>query len=127
METNKRPRGIALRRGQIFTADFIIATSLLVVGLGALLQSTQSAQTSAATRIQTYSGLSDPLAEMIAQNLAYNAPLNNNYCVRWGNGTDSCSGFNCDHWGGNLLATTRLARCTGTAGGYCLLSVYTCE
>lgn len=114
------------RRGQVFTADFIIAVSILVVGLGALLQSAELSERSAAVRVNTFSSLSDPLAEMIATGKPYLAPTN--YCVRYSNGTSyaSCNTFSCDYFGGNTFLTQRMVTCTGGTG-FCLLRVYTCQ
>ncbi len=113
-------------RGQVFTADFIIAVSILVVGLGAILQSSELSITSAVNRVSITSSLSDPLAAMVVENKSFIAP--NMYCINYGNGTTvgPCASFNCDLYGGNTFVTQRLVACNSTTNS-CTLTVSTCQ
>lgn len=113
-------------KGQIFTADFVIAVSVLVIGLGAILQSSELGITSASNRISISSSLSDPLAAMIVENKTFIAP--NPYCASYSNGTTfgECTNFNCDFQGGNTFITQRLIPCE-SATNSCTLTVFTCQ
>lgn len=120
-------------RGQVFTADFIVAVAVLVIGLGMLLQTVELSQREAASA--RISSLSDPLAQMIVDNASFIAPK---YCISPKENCGDLAVFNCTENGGNVFVTRRLvddpAICNGSFNWnlcgfsqYCEMSVYTCE
>jgi hypothetical protein len=138
MSNNLKLRKISRgQRGQLFSVDFILAVAFLVIGLGAVLQTSAAIQQSSASRAQITSDLAVPLSQMIANGEPFIAP-STPYCVRWSNQTDamdnpSCHSFSCGPSGGNIYASQRLIQCYNSTfvppalNGTCLMTVYTCE
>ncbi|MFH1106393.1 MAG: hypothetical protein V1787_00705 [Candidatus Micrarchaeota archaeon] len=107
-------------RAQVFSIDFVVATTILLLGLGIALQTVDLVQKDA----DTYANMQTNNAETVAEGLmrsvegfANHSP----YCFRYSNGTSTCGGFSCAF---NTFTATRLVNCEGAV---CSMEVRTCE
>lgn len=127
-------------RGQLFTADVIIAVAILAVGLGAILQHAEIVSREASDRIL----LSSPQAPALAEAIASKQPLIPfHHCAKYivdssgtTNGTDACSDASCSSCatfdltcsGGRVFVSQRLTNCTITGvESACELEVHSCQ
>lgn len=111
-------------RGQLFTADLLVAVAVVVLVLGITLHTSE-----ALTRgVFKQADLSASAPQAIAQGIVAGQPFHLNYssyCLHYSNGTGNCSSIGCPS--GNLLGSRRLVNCTdSSAGNNCVLEVMAC-
>lgn len=113
-----------MKRAQLFSADFVIAVSVLILAIGISVHSLDSMQRQA----HSISGVTDRTAQSVAQHFvssiqagAFKYPPN--YCYTFSNGTDTCQTLVC----GSTKHTARRVVVCNPPGSPCLLEVFVCE
>lgn len=111
-------------RGQLFTADLLVAVSVIILVLGISLHVSEALSRGVFKQAE----LSAAAPEAIAEGLVASQPFHLNlsrYCFLYSNGTGNCSGISCPS--GNVLASRRLVNCTDSSNdNNCVLEVRTC-
>ncbi len=107
-------------KAQVFSIDFVMASAILLLSLGIVLQTIDLAQKNA----DVYASLNTNNVEIIARNLTAKIPGFQNYtpyCWKKSDGTENtCGGFSCN---GSIFTATRLYKCGDNP---CSLEVRTC-
>lgn len=111
------------KRGQFFSADFIIAVLILTAALGTALHLHEFAARTSSRTLELAANDAEMIAEALANNAAIAVPASLAYCFQYSNGTGNCSAFAC---GGNAYAARRLVECTGSVKEFCALEVRAC-
>jgi hypothetical protein len=112
--------GDRMKKGQLFTMDFMVAVAMLTAGIGFTLQLNELVHRNASLQAELVSNNADVIAEAFALNRTLSAPVN--FCRYYGNGTTDCTSFSCAK---NIFSARRLVPCIGSS--VCLLEVRTCE
>ena len=106
-------------RGQLVSADAVIAIAVIAVVAGFATSSAQAALAAGAKHAEISSTLADAIAASVAEGIELKTlPA---HCLRYSNGTDGCAGFECP---ADVFSSRRMVGCGGRA---CLLEVLACE
>lgn len=113
-----------LKRGQLFTADLLVAVAVVVLVIGVSLHVSEAL----VNAVFKQSDLSSSAPEALAKGFVSNEPFHMNYsryCLHYSNGTGNCTGIFCPS--GNILGSRRLVNCSNSSfDNTCLLEVRTC-
>lgn len=114
-----------MRRGQLISADAVIAVAALALVAAIVLNAFQVALHEVERQQELASQAAQGAAAKFAENTTGVLPK---HCVIMSNGTNTCAGFSCAK---NVFTAGRFAACDANASfsnlTYCYVEVKTCE
>jgi len=111
------------RRGQVFTADFLVACAVVVLLLGITLHSSEMVLRGASSRAAAVGSA----PQLLAAGLSGEIPIvsnNSPYCFSISNGSGNCASFSCPNR--VVFSSRRLVACENYVAGVCVLEVRSC-
>ncbi|GEM_PF-2364598 len=110
-------------RGQLFTADLLVAVAVIILVLGVSLHVSEAIQRGVAKQSDLSASSSEEVSEAVVLARPFNLSYSK-YCLAYSNGTSNCSSISCPS--GDVLGTRRLVNCTSSTDNTCVLSVRAC-